>query len=154
MTGRQNQGTAVYTASWIAPTSDVHSQQRFHYMGHKGEVTIDQAHRGFFLATDKDGLASVNPLYMKYTPDEHGYFSGQQGYGFKSLELFVDSAVQLSAGTATLQSLEKSVAAITAAATHRATAILHAARMSIDSKRSVLIKYDERDYPVDFELSN
>jgi len=123
-------------------------------MGHAGEVTIDQAHRGYFLATDKDGLASVNPLYMKYTPDEHGYFSGQQGYGFKSLELFVDSAVQLSAGTATIQSLERCVAAITATATHRTTAILHAARMSIDSKRSVLIKYDERDYPVDFELSN
>ena len=30
-------GTAIYTASWIAPTSDVHSQQRFFYMGHKGK---------------------------------------------------------------------------------------------------------------------
>ncbi len=27
------QGTAVYTSSWIAPKSDVHSQQRFFYMG-------------------------------------------------------------------------------------------------------------------------
>lgn len=26
-------GTAVYTASWVAPKSDVHSQQRFFYMG-------------------------------------------------------------------------------------------------------------------------
>jgi hypothetical protein len=26
-------GTAVYTSSWIAPPSDVHSQQRFFYMG-------------------------------------------------------------------------------------------------------------------------
>lgn len=26
-------GTAVYTSSWIAPKSDVHSQQRFFYMG-------------------------------------------------------------------------------------------------------------------------
>ena len=32
--GRPNgsQGTAVYTASWIAPKSDVHSQQRFFFM--------------------------------------------------------------------------------------------------------------------------
>lgn len=29
-------GTAIYTSSWIAPISDVHSQQRFFYMGHKG----------------------------------------------------------------------------------------------------------------------
>src|SRR5690606_800678 len=27
-----HRATAVYTASWIAPTSDVHSQQRFFYM--------------------------------------------------------------------------------------------------------------------------
>lgn len=26
-------GTGVYTSSWIAPKSDVHSQQRFFYMG-------------------------------------------------------------------------------------------------------------------------
>jgi D-galacturonate reductase len=26
-------GTAVYTSSWVAPKSDVHSQQRFFYMG-------------------------------------------------------------------------------------------------------------------------
>ena len=26
-------GTAVYTSSWVAPRSDVHSQQRFFYMG-------------------------------------------------------------------------------------------------------------------------
>ena len=30
-------GSAVYTASWIAPKSDVHSQQRFFYMGQHGE---------------------------------------------------------------------------------------------------------------------
>ncbi len=40
-------GTAVYTSSWIAPRSDVHSQQRFFYMGAAGEVTVDQAHRGY-----------------------------------------------------------------------------------------------------------
>lgn len=32
-------GTAVYTASWSAAAkSEVHSQQHFKYMGHKGEV--------------------------------------------------------------------------------------------------------------------
>ena len=37
-------GTAVYTSSWIAPPSDVHSQQRFFYMG---QVIIYQLN--FFL---------------------------------------------------------------------------------------------------------
>lgn len=68
-------GTAVYTASWISAKSDVHSQQRFFYQGHKGEVTIDQAHRGYFLASDVSGFASLNPLYMKYTTDAHGMLS-------------------------------------------------------------------------------
>ncbi len=31
-----NLATAVYTSSWIAPKSDVHSQQRFFYMGRDG----------------------------------------------------------------------------------------------------------------------
>jgi D-galacturonate reductase len=35
-------GTAVYTSSWIAPPSDVHSQQRFFYMGHvRLDLTLD-----------------------------------------------------------------------------------------------------------------
>ena len=29
-------GHATYTSSWIAPKADVHSQQRWFYMGHKG----------------------------------------------------------------------------------------------------------------------
>jgi D-galacturonate reductase len=64
--------SAFYTASWIAPKSDVHSQQRFYYLGQKGEVQIDQAHRGYSLATDIGGFTSPNPLFMKYTPDAQG----------------------------------------------------------------------------------
>jgi hypothetical protein len=37
-------GHSVHTSSWCAPKADVHSQQRFFYMGHKGEVTVDQVH--------------------------------------------------------------------------------------------------------------
>ena len=63
--------------SIIAPKGDVHSQQRFHYMSHSGDISVDQAHRGYTIATDKDGFASVNPLYMSYEPDTHGNFAGQ-----------------------------------------------------------------------------
>ena len=51
--GGASTGTAVYTSSWIAPRSDVHSQQRFFYMGQRGEVSIDQAHRGYTTTTDQ-----------------------------------------------------------------------------------------------------
>ena len=68
--GTSNRGTAVYTSSWVAPKADVHSQQRFFYMGQKGEVNVDQAHRGYTVAKDGDGFRSVNPLFMKYTPTD------------------------------------------------------------------------------------
>lgn len=82
---------ANYTASWVTPESDVHSQQRFHFLGSEGEINIDQAHRNYQLCTDNSGLKSINPLYMKYTPDQLGYFNGQEGYGYKSIEAFVRS---------------------------------------------------------------
>jgi D-galacturonate reductase len=54
----------------------VHSQQRFHYMSHTGEVVVDQAHRGYTVCTDAGGFGSVNPLYMAYVPGPDGNFNG------------------------------------------------------------------------------
>ncbi|KAL3923846.1 MAG: hypothetical protein SGPRY_004097, partial [Prymnesium sp.] len=64
-----NLGHASYTASWVAPKSDAHSQQRWFYMGHLGEVSVDQAHRGYQLASDAEGYGSLNPLFWKPTRD-------------------------------------------------------------------------------------
>lgn len=43
-------------------------------MGQKGEINVDQAHRGYNMADDASGYRSVNPLFMKYTPTQ-GEFS-------------------------------------------------------------------------------
>jgi D-galacturonate reductase len=126
-----NKGTASYTSSWSAPKSDVHSQQRFFYMGHKGEVNVDQAHRGYTLSTDQDGFGSVNPLYMRYTPDEQGKFCGQYGYGYLSFEVFVDAVEQIRSCQVTdLSEFDKWLP--TAASTLTATAVLEAGRKSLD----------------------
>lgn len=61
-------GCAVYTSSWVAPKSDVHSQQRFFYMGTHGEINVDQTHSGMTVACDGKPFGSVNPLFMKYAP--------------------------------------------------------------------------------------
>ncbi|OAJ43769.1 hypothetical protein BDEG_27091 [Batrachochytrium dendrobatidis JEL423] len=98
-----NPGTAVYTSSWSAPKAEVHSQQRFFYMGHKGEIRIDQAHRGYEVATDATGYASVNPLFMRYTPDARGYYGGQQGYGHQSIEAWADACLKIKNGDASPQ---------------------------------------------------
>lgn len=134
--------TAVYTASWIAPKSDVHSQQRFFYVGRHGEIQIDQAHRGYTLAHDEQGLASPNPLFMKYTPDEDGCFSGQSGYGYRSLEAFVDAAVSINSGESTAEDFRGRLA--TAEDTVPVTAILEAGRRSLDQGQRVYqIDYDQ-----------
>lgn len=92
-----NQAIAVYTASWASPPADVHSQQRFFAMCHKGEVTVDQAHRGYTTATDAAGFASLNPLFWKPTPSS-GKFVGQGGYGYRSIESFVEAVHEVRAG--------------------------------------------------------
>lgn len=123
--------TAIYTASWIAPPSDVHSQQRFFYMGHDGEVTVDQAHRGYTVATDADGFGSANPLFMKYVPDSSGRFAGQAGYGYRSIEDFVGAASTIREGRATADDYRGRLAVLED--TVLVTAILEAGRRSLDA---------------------
>ena len=134
-----HRATGVYTASWIAPKSDVHSQQRFFYMGSKGELTVDQAHRGYGVATDAAGFASANPLFMKYAPDADGFFAGQAGYGYRSIEAFIEAAAAIRAGRATPQSFAGKLA--TVQETALVTAILEAGRRSLDEARPVAVEY-------------
>lgn len=124
-------GCAVYTSSWVAPKSDVHSQQRFFYMGSKGEINVDQAHRGCTVAIDNKPFASVNPLFMKYTPT-NGYFSGQLSYGVRSIETFVDACATINSGKCNVQHFDDGSIA-TVATTLQGTAILEAGRRSLDA---------------------
>ncbi len=62
LTAEKRKGTAVYTASWTAPTkAGVHSEQYFHYMGSKGEINVNQARRAYEVTIDEDGRKSYNP---------------------------------------------------------------------------------------------
>jgi len=154
-------GTAIYTSSWVAPKkSDVHSQQRFMYQGSKGEITIDQAHRGYTLASDCSGsmgLRSINPLFMKYSPDVLGRFSGQNGYGYLSLASFMEAAFMWENGIvsdfdilkeqlATVDFVQGKTPSLTA--TLLTTAILDAGRKSLNkqlensTQGDVIIHYD------------
>ena len=84
-------GTATYTASWIAPRADSHTQQHFHIMGHEGEIRVNQAKRGYEMSTDTAGFAQLNPLYMKYTPGPSGRSRDKTGT-YRSIEAFVEAA--------------------------------------------------------------
>jgi D-galacturonate reductase len=156
-------GTAVFTASWVAPKSDVHSQQRFFFMGEGGEITIDQAHRGYSMASDKGGYKSVNPLFMRYQPDSSGNFAGQNGYGYKSLEMFVQAAQEIRAAALLNYSInipsayQRTLPIIQSAATQQTTAILEAGRLSLDNEGSAVhIHYfdTQSQLPTNVTLTN
>jgi len=78
---------------------------------------------------------------MKYSPSESGHFDGQRGYGYVSIEKFVDAARSVNAGETTPADYDKS-GLPTIENTVLTTAILHAGRISLDQKRPVYIKQD------------
>ncbi|KFH46920.1 scyllo-inositol 2-dehydrogenase-like protein [Hapsidospora chrysogenum ATCC 11550] len=129
---------AVYTASWTAPQrAGVHTNQYFHYLAADGEIRVDQAHRGYDVADDNVGqLQWINPFYMRYAPDEDGNFQGQTGYGYVSIEKFIDGCRAINEGTATLDDLNAK-GLPTLKNTLATTAILEAGRRSIDEGREV-----------------
>lgn len=76
---------------------------------------------------------------MKYSPSESGHFDGQRGYGYVSIEKFVDAARSVNAGHNKAEDYDKH-GLPTIANTVLTTAILHAGRISLDEKRPVGIK--------------
>jgi len=121
-------------------------------MGHKGEIMADQAHRGYTVATDADGYASVNPLYMKYTPDEEGYFAGQQGYGYKSLDLFTEAASKLRLDS-NIKTSDFDSSLATLRSCSLVTAILEAGRRSLDVKGEAIYIHANGQNPTSLALT-
>lgn len=133
--------TAVYTASWTAPhRAGVHSNQYFHYLASGGEIRVDQAKRGYDVADDYAGqLMWYNPFYMRYAPDEDGNFNGQAGYGYVSMEKFVDGCQAINSRSLKPEDLDAK-GLPTLANTVTTTAILEGGRRSIDQSREVKIE--------------
>lgn len=122
-------GHGLYTSSWIAPKSDVHSQQRWFYMGQQGEVTVDQAHRGYTIAQDGEPYGSVNPLFWKPTPS-NGKFAGQRTYGYISFEAFLEAAAEINSDRRKVSDFNDTLPTLNTIA--GTTAILEAGRRSLD----------------------
>lgn len=144
VTWRNRSGTtghAVYTSSWVASKSDVHSQQRFFCLMEKAEVSVDQAHRGYSIAEDGVGFSSCNPLYIRNKADSLGRYVGQNGYGYMSFERFIEAATACNQGRARPEDFDQELP--TGASTAEVTAILEAGRKSLDEQRVVTICYDD-----------
>jgi len=167
-------GTAIYTSSWISAKSDTHTQQKFFYVGHHGEINIDQAHRGYTVASDTNGYLSINPLYMKLVPTDGkkfffvdlfrilfyflnkkiiGYFAGQLGYGYRSFEAFIDAVAELNAKKIDMDKCDAKLPTI--GTTFQETAVLEAGRISLDNQSAMVEIVYENDtslIPIELKL--
>jgi D-galacturonate reductase len=82
---------------------------------------------------------------MKYSPSESGHFDGQRGYGYISIEKFIDAARSVNAQQSKPADYD-ATGLPTIANTVLTTAILNAGRISLDEKRAVGIKHDEKTW--------
>merc|ERR1719491_1812236 len=98
-------------------------------MGQEGEVTVDQCHRGYFVAEDGVPFASHNPLFWKPTPSD-GKFAGQRTYGYISFEGFVDAVLEVNSGKKKVSDFDGTLPTISTIV--GTTAILEAGRLSLD----------------------
>jgi len=70
-------------------------------------------------------------LYFRYTPSRKGQFVGQDCYGYRSFEAFVDAATQIRNGAAAPEDFDADLP--TVHSTLACTAILEAGRRSLDN---------------------
>ena len=82
---------------------------------------------------------------MKYSPSESGHFDGQRGYGYISIEKFVDVARSVNGGETQPGDYDKH-GLPTIENTVLTTAILNAGRISLDEKRAVFIKQKDNQW--------
>jgi D-galacturonate reductase len=85
---------------------------------------------------------------MKYSPSTSGHFDGQRGYGYVSIETFIDAARSVNAGLTKPDEYDKN-GLPTIANTVLTTAILNAGRISLDEKRPVGIKNSGREWTLE-----
>ena len=76
---------------------------------------------------------------MKYPPSETGHFDGQHGYGYISIEKFIDAARSVNTGEVPASKFDEH-GLPTIRNTVLTTAILNAGRISLDEKRPVGVK--------------
>jgi len=88
---------------------------------------------------------------MKYTPDTMGYYSGQGGYGYRSLEEFVKASTEINTDNSDPRKYDHALATIWVTAT--STAILQGGRLSIDNGgRAVAFELDNTHTPIKLTL--
>ena len=80
-----------------------------------------------------------------------GYFSGQNGYGYRSFEAFIDAVADLNAKKIDMDTCDTQLATI--GTTLQETAVLEAGRISLDNQSAMVeLVYENETSTIPIEL--
>lgn len=91
---------------WIDPNrTSALSDQRIKIIGEDGRIECDQKDRGIQLVTEDAGVQHANPYFADFLPDMSGGLEFQ-GYGYRSIETFLQDVKAIGAGKRTFADFE------------------------------------------------
>jgi len=133
-------GTAVYSSASVDQSNCSKKREKLYYVGENGDLNISPGQCGYEYNTNSNGSGTTYPLYMKYSTSS-GYFEGQVGYAYRSLESFVNGARKANAYKNSSLSLDGFFSSLE---DNLATsAILEAGKLSIENgSKMYCISYD------------
>lgn len=128
--------TSYHVAGWADPSETAAmTYQEIHIIGTKGHVESDQRHRGLETTLFQDGQGIINPYFFHLNKGIDGGPDLEGKYGFKSMKVFIKSALAIENGTGVncfegfLPTIKESRAV---------TAILEAADRSLQNNSSIV----------------
>ncbi|WP_035587196.1 Gfo/Idh/MocA family protein [Hippea jasoniae] len=136
----RNEFVSYHIAGWSDPseTSSM-TYQEIHIISTEGYIVSDQRYRGFETVLVGKGQSIVNPYFFYLNKYLNGEVSLDVKYGFKSIKVFVESALAVENG-ANIQVFEKTLPTIRES--RNVTAVLEAADKSLKNDSSI-VKVDE-----------
>ncbi len=103
----QENVVSQFNISWVDPNiSSALSDQKYKVIGTKGRLEIDQKNRGVELVQEEAGIQQINPYFSDYLENPDGQMTFG-GYGYKSVNLFLQDVEGISRGQRDLGQLDR-----------------------------------------------
>ena len=128
--------TSYHIAGWADPSETAGmTYQEIHIIGTKGHVESDQRYRGFETTLSQKGQNIINPYFFYLNKGIDGNLDLEGKYGFKSIKIFIKSALAAEAGR-DIDSFEEVLPTIKES--RNVTAIIEAADRSLQNGSCVV----------------
>lgn len=128
--------TSYHIAGWADPSETAGmTYQEIHIIGTNGHIESDQRYRGFETTLSQKGQNIINPYFFYLNKGIDGNLDLEGKYGFKSIKIFIKSALAAEAGR-DIDSFEEVLPTIKES--RNVTAIIEAADRSLQNGSCVV----------------